>query len=470
MKPVKYEKRVYKPFTTSSGEAFCQIKYGGKTRIFPLSSHEFSMEYKRIYRKQRRELVSQSHFEKVREVMRLDAYENRLDYDLESRIFCEDDGTVIYSLNPDENQAVYLKDGKATVGKMPEMRFKYDASMRSQVEPNLKVKPDLLPRFLERHFHLKKEDLLVLALFLVTAFSGNCIQHNILVFAGSKGSGKSRAARLIHRIVSPQNLDLVALPRTKDDLALRLHNSYITVLDNISYLGSGYSDLIAQCATGGISYVKRTLYQDTGETRLSLKSILILTGIEVAAKKSDVLDRSILLQLERIKPDEIIAEEQLEEAFWKDLPKILGACFKFLARALNDDIPVEVPKTRMASSFELMVKIGRAMKLDDEYTAKILWKNQEKVSLHTLFDSVLGECILAFFEEYESFRGSVTDFRNEIQKVAKQRHMDKNAVPERVNLFSRRLGEIQSELELLYGIKYEKHNTGKYQEIYIRKE
>lgn len=57
-----------------------------------------------------------------------------------------------------------------------------------------------------------------------------------------------------------------------------------------------------------------------------------------------------------------------------------------------------------------------------------------------------------------------------VQKVAKRRHMEKDAVPEKVNVFSRKLGNIQSELELLYGIKYKKHNTGRYQEIYIWRE
>lgn len=467
MKISKYQKRIFKPFTALSGEAFCQVKYGGRTRIFSLSSHEFEMEYKRIYRKQKREMISRNQYEKVLAVMRLDAYENRVDYDLETRIFREEDGSIIYNLNPDKSQAVYIKNGKATLEEMPEMRFKYDPSIRNQVEPNLKIKPHLLPKFLERHFHFKKDDLLVLSLFLVSAFSGTSTPHNILILAGSKGSGKSRAARLLLRIVDPQDLDLVSLPKTKDDLAIRLHNSYITVLDNISYLNSGFSDIIAQCATGGICYVKRTLYQNSEETKLDLRSILILTGIEVVAKKSDVKDRSILLFLERLKPDEIMGEKELEEAFQEDLPKILGACLKLLAIAVNDDTPVDVPKTRMASAFELMVKVGRAMGFDDEYTADILWKNQKKVSLHTIFDSPFGECIIAFFEEYESFTGLVREFKEEIQKIAKDRHMAKNVVPEETNVFSRRLGEIQSELELLYGIKYKKRSNGRYHEIDI---
>ena len=467
MKRTKYTKKVFKPFTTRGGEAFCQVNYDGRTRIFSLSSHEFEMEYKRIYRKQKQEMVSRTQFEKVLAVMHLDAYENKVDYNLATRIFCEEDGTVIYNLNPDKNQAVFIKDGTATLGKMPEMCFKYDPSVRNQIKPDLEIDPSLLPQLLDKHFHLKKEDLLVLSLFLVSAFSGNSIPHNILILAGSKGSGKSRAARLLLRIVDPQNLDLVSLPRTKDDLAIRLHNSYITVLDNITYLSSGFSDIIAQCATGGISYVKRTLYMNTEETKLDLRSILILTGIEVVAKKPDVKDRSILLFLERFKPDEIMGEKELEEAFQEDLPKILGACLKLLAVATNDDVPVETSKTRMASAFDLMVKVGRAMGFDDEYIADILWKNQKKVSLHTIFDSSFGECIIAFFEEYESFTGLVREFKEEIQKIAKDRHMARNVVPEETNVFSRRLGEIQSELELLYGIKYKKRSNGRYHEIDI---
>ena len=457
-----YDRKIFTPFSTILGEKMCQIQYEGKIYTMLINSKDFPLEIKKIYRKKKRKNIEQKRLDAIIEEMRMDAYENRLDYRLETRIFNMDDGDIIYNLDPTTSTSVWLHEGIAELAETPDMMFQYDPTLLSQPEPKLNVKPEILPKILKRHFHLKsEEDILLMALYIVSAFVGNKIPLPILLLSGSKGAGKSSVARMIADIIDPHSASLFALPKNGGDLALRFYNSYLLILDNITYLKDEYSRLIAMSVTGG-SYPKRMLFENTREVLLDLRCLLIMTGIEIVAKEPDVLDRSILIELERIKPDEIRTEACIKDKFEADLPEILGACFKLLARAEADTSPVEVPKTRMADAFELMVKIGRAMGYQDEYISAILWKNQRRVNLQVVFNDVLGECVIAFMEENGSYQASVTEFMHEIEKVAKKLHIKQNALPPTSNTFSKRLNKMQSNLEIEYGILYEIKNIGKY--------
>jgi len=434
-----------------------------------IGSKDFPLEIKKIYRKKKRKNIEQKRLDAIIEEMRMDAYENQLDYRLETRIFNMDDGDIIYNLDPTTSTSVWLHEGIAELAETPDMMFQYDPTLLSQPEPDFKVNPKDLPKILKRHFHLKREeDVILLALYIVSSMAGNKLPHPILILSGSKGAGKSFAAGLIARIVDPHSASLFSLPKNGGDLALRFYNSYLLILDNITYLKGEYSRLIAMSVTGG-SYPKRMLFENTKEVLLDLRCLLILTGIEIAAKEPDVLDRSVLIELERIKPGEIKTEASLKEKFETDLPKILGACFKLLAKAEVDSRPVEVPKTRMADAFQLMIKIGRAMGYEDEYISDIIWDNQRRINQQVVFDDPIGECIVAFMEQYESYQASVTEFMHEIEKVAKTLHIKQNTLPSRANAFSRRLNKMQSNLEIEYGILYEIKNTGRYHRITIWK-
>lgn len=462
-----YDREVFTPFSTILGEKLCQIQYDGKSYMMAIESKDFPLEVKRVYRRKKRKAIEPKQLNDAIEEMRQDAYENKLDYRLESRIFNMDDGSIVYNLDPATSTSVWLHEGMAELAETPDMMFQYDSTLLSQPEPDLKEKPGSLPKLLKRHFHLKREeDVILLALYIVSSMAGNKLPHHILILSGSKGAGKSFTAGLIARIVDPHSASLFSLPKNGGDLALRFYNSYLLILDNITYLKDEYSRLIAMSVTGG-SYPKRMLFEDSKEVLLDLRCLLVLTGIEIAAKEPDVLDRSILIELERIKPDEIRTEACLEKKFEADLPKILGACFKLLANAEADTDPVEMPKTRMADAFELMVKIGRAMGYEDEYISGILWKNQRLVNLQVVFDDVLGECVIEYMEKYQSFEGSVTEFMHEIEKVAKKIHIDKKKLPLASNAFSRRLNRMQSNLENEFGIQYNIKNTGRFQKITI---
>jgi len=74
-------------------------------------------------------------------------------------------------------------------------------------------------------------------------------------------------------------------------------------------------------------------------------------GVNVVARRSDLLDRTILLTLVRIPRD----ERQEERQFWSDfdaaLPAILGGVFDTLAQTLAAYPTIDIPYLERMADF-----------------------------------------------------------------------------------------------------------------------
>ncbi len=459
-----YNKKVFTPFVTEDNTYYCSVNLKGRHLNFEIDSKEFEMEYRTVYRQKFNKMVSSQKFEQIREEMRLDAYSNKVDYSLETRIWNEEDGSIVYRLANEKDESVWVHDGIVELIETPAMRFKNSTSMRMQVTPDLEVDETELLVLLKKHFHLKEVDLMILGLYLVCAFSGNNIGHPILILSGSKGAGKSQIAKEISTIVDPRDMDLVVTSRKRDDFALRLHNNYMVVLDNVLSTNTSNSDLIAEAVTGG-GYTRRALYKNTEEIHLNLRTLIVMTGTDIACRENDILDRSILLTLDRLNPKEIMTEEKLNALFLDDLSLILGCCFKLLATALNDEEPVTVSKTRMADAFDLMVRIGRALGYEDDTISQLLWDNQSKINHVAISDDVVGACLIEFMQMRDSFQGSVSELLRELKEISVDNGIDKSVLPKQPNVLSRKLNSLKSNLEQEYGLVFKIKNTGAFREI-----
>ena len=257
------------------------------------------------------------------------------------------------------------KRQRASIETVEGVIFRHPANYADQVKPDLRIKPTRLLHYVEKNFNLKSErELKLLTLFLVTSFWGLGINHPMLVLTGEKGSSKSTTLRKLESLIDPKSTNVGGgIPKGSDGLELKLHNNYFTSLDNLSSLSRRVSDTLAVAVTGG-SVSKRALYQNTNEIVLDLKSVVAVNGVSLVAKESDLLDRSLIITLKRIEPDEIVTEEALQKQFEEDRAKILGCIFKVLASAFHDKKPVEKQKLiRMADFHVACIKAGRVLGL-----------------------------------------------------------------------------------------------------------
>lgn len=160
------------------------------------------------------------------------------------------------------------------------------------------------------------------------------IAHAALVVHGPQGTAKSYLFKLTRELIDPSVLDLLTLPRDDKELAQQLAHNYMALYDNLSYLPSWASDMFCKAVTGtGIS--KRELYSDDDDTIYSFKRCIGLNGINIAAQRGDLLQRSLLVGLVRVPKEKRKTEDEINNQFQEEAPKILGALLTVLAKAIK---------------------------------------------------------------------------------------------------------------------------------------
>lgn len=305
-------------------------------------------------------------------------------------------------------------------------------------------------------------------LYLVTAFFGLQISHSLLILTGEKGSSKSTTMRKLEKLIDPKRSDLCGIPKGTDGLELRLANTYFVCLDNLSSINRNISDTIARAVTGG-SVTKRALYHNTKEVVLNIKAMIAINGVSVVARESDLLDRSLILELNRISAKKIKSEQELWEEFEQDRPKILGCIFRILSEALYDDEPITVKeKIRLADFHIACIKVGRVLGMTDEEVSELLWENQRKINRHSIDEDMVACCVIELMKNKKSYINSMTGLLGDLNEIATQNSIIGSVLPKTPNHLSNRLSKIRSNLQAEYNITYNIANVGSFKQITIK--
>ncbi|MCI8372790.1 MAG: hypothetical protein HFI75_10450 [Lachnospiraceae bacterium] len=444
------------PMRTLSGAYFCMCRRESQKRTLELYSKDFAMEFRLFYSERFQVSPHQIDMSKVIDYLEMECYKNTLDYELCHRVYNDNNQCIAYDLNKDDETAVWIEAGECCLVQIEDVLFCRSNTFQNQIQPDFNVKPKELFRFIKKHFNVESRDeVRMLALYLVSCFWGLNINHPILVLIGEKGSSKSTSLRKLERIIDPKTSDLCGIPKGADGLELRLSNSYFCTLDNLSAISRSMSDLLARAATGG-SVTKRALYQNTEEIVLNIKAILAVNSVSMVVRESDLLDRSLLINLARVQPEEMKTEEEIWKEFEDDLPQILGCCFQTLALALNDKETMEETKLiRMADFHTVCIRIGKALGLTKEKVSELLWNNQRKVNQQTLDEDVVAQCIIAMMGRQKSYKGSVSELLAELKEIAEENSVSPNYLPKAPNQLSKRLNKIKSNLQQMHGLEYE---------------
>ena len=113
----------------------------------------------------------------------------------------------------------------------------------------------------------------------------------------------------------------------------QLHHNYLVSYDNIRYLPPSFSDEVCKAVTG-VGNSKRKLYSDDEDVIINYKRCIIINGINNNLTEPDALDRSVLIELERIKSKSRKEESRVELEFEELEPKLLGYAFDILVKSI----------------------------------------------------------------------------------------------------------------------------------------
>lgn len=447
----------------SENEPFARIKVKGHLETWPVKSKYFRRWLAREYyiitggKAPNNEAITQA-----LNVIEAKAIFDGEAHNLELRV-AEHDGAFYYDLADEQWRAVRVTPEGWEIVDEPPILFRRYKNTAPQVEPKRGKLDDIWS--IQRFVNMKdvpktdQNDSALFVIYLVTCLIPG-IAHVISVFAGEKGAAKSTTQRVQRKLIDPAYQELTTIQRSDNELALCLAHNYNPSFDNLDNLQAWQSDILCCASTGG-GISKRELYTDQEEVILSFLRCCSLNGINLVVSRDDILDRSLIFNLERIEP-----EDRKEEAvFWKEFeearPYILGGLFDALAGAMKIYPSVKLDKLpRMADFCRWGYAVAEALGAQGETFLELYYQNIGKASEEALMGNPTAAAVVAFMNGKKEWKGTPGTLLGELEKVAEEERINTQAKlwPKAANVLSRRLKQVKSNLADA-GITYEEDRT-----------
>jgi hypothetical protein len=257
--------------------------------------------------------------------------------------------------------------------------------------------------------------------------TGPYAHHN---FSGEQGTGKTLAQIIFKLLLDPSVTPLRRPPKDEKDLMIAARNERIPSFDNLSGMPEHLSDAFCGLSTG-TALACRSLYTDDEEAFLAARRPCVMNGIDTLTNRGDLLDRTIINELPRIKPSDRILEKKIMAEFERVRPKLLGLFLDATSTGLSrvDEID-DSDLPRMADFCAWIIACEPSLpwktgKFVVEYLAAI------ENSLATLVESdqvarAVYEMALEYGRTGKTFSGTSTEL---LELLNQRKHIDPNHPP-----------------------------------------
>jgi hypothetical protein len=230
----------------------------------------------------------------------------------------------------------------------------------------------------------------------------------------------------------------------RDFLQKAMH-AYVVMLDNQNTIPEWAADTLCRLVTGEADS-KRRLYTDDEDFIIELRRAVLLNGINVPTDRGDVLDRSLVVELERIPDAERKTEEELWERFEAEHPKLLGALFDTLSKAIALKASLKLSRRpRLADWGEYAACVYEVMGWGAE-TFLEDWDDVVKgQNQATLDGSPVAQAIIKFMENREEYTATSSELHSKLEVAAEQLGVDVDrdkAWPKSARWLWRRIKEV----------------------------
>lgn len=430
-------------FNNQNHDVYAEIPIKGHKEIWPIESREFSSWLYKLYHA---EVGKVAKSESIKQALAVLAAEVQFNQQNTIPLFtraAEHDHSFWYDLSNPEWQAVHITpDGWMVEDDVPVLFQRY----RHQ-------KPQAIPqtggdiRKILKYINLKEGHTLFLC-WLVCCFIPE-IPHGMAIFYGEKGAAKSTACSLLKRVVDPSALDVLTMSHELRTMVVNLQQHWFLPFDNVSHINDEMSDTLCRAITGG-GIQQRKLFTNAEDYIFTFQRCIAVNGINNVAQRPDLLDRSILIQLQRIPETERRELRVILSEFEQDLPFILGGIFDTLSKAMKIFPTVHLDKLpRMADFARWGYAVGEAFGGYGETFLKEYTENRDIQNMEALQSDVVGQLVLVFMENQTTWTGRVCDLLAYLTELAKSYGINirSKEFPSQPNGLGRRLNSLKSNLE-----------------------
>ncbi len=221
---------------------------------------------------------------------------------------------------------------------------------------------------------------------------------------------------MLKRLVEPTAPETVRFdPR---DFLQKASHAYLVMLDNQNTVPEWAANTLCRLATGEADS-KRRLYTDDEDVIIELRRAVLLNGINVPTDRGDVVDRSLVVELERIPDGERKTEEELWNRFETEHPKLLGALLGVLSEAIARKPSIKLSRRpRLADWGEYAAAVYEVMGWGAE---QLLEDSSEVVKVQnqaTLDGSPVAQAIIKFMEDKQEYTATSSELHKRLEGVA----------------------------------------------------
>ena len=347
------------------------------------------------------------------------------------------------------NQVVKITTAGWDVSPEPYPLFLRYSHQREQVAPILGGDLQSLLQLINlprRRESLSSDQLLLLVAIVLMMVPD--IAHPVLCIHAEQGSGKTTMMQMLRGLIDPSATPTLSPPDSiREFIQLAAHH-YVVFLDNLSTLPEWLSDAICRCVTWE-GFTKRELYSDDEDMLYSFRRSVGLNGINLVPSKPDLLDRVLILSLERIPDTRRSTETQLWETFHALTPQLLGAVFTLVSAALAHVSSVTmVSSPRLADFAKYGVAAAMALEVGKQVFLDALTANAKAQTMEAIQASPIAQALLTFLVGKPGWSGSPSALREELNRVAEQAGVDRKSRlwPKDAGWVSRRLKEVRPNL------------------------
>lgn len=335
----------------------------------------------------------------------------------------EGDTTIYYDLTNKDWQAVKITESGWSIIEYVPTIFRRYSNQQPQVYPSKEYTPDIFDKFMQL-INVKGEDnKLLLKCYIISLFYPD-IPKPILMLHSEQGSAKSTLQELIKMLVDPSSIRTLTFPRDINELIQKLSHNYIAYFDNVSFIPEWISDELCRAVTGS-GFSKRQLYTDDDDIIYNFRRCIGFNGINLGATKADLLDRGIIIELERIPRENERKLEVIWQEFEEIKPQLLGYILDTLVKVLqvkrSGGISREIKGLpRMADFAEIGEIISRCMGYEDNKFLDAYYNNIGLQVEAAIESSPAGTTIVKFMEDKNEWEGTTTELLNDLESIANE--------------------------------------------------
>jgi hypothetical protein len=273
--------------------------------------------------------------------------------------------------------------------------------------------------------------------------------YPILCLTGAPGSGKTMAAWILKMMVDPTEQTLLRPPRNTDDILVAARGNWIVVYNNISSISRELSDDLASLSEGAAK-TKRRLYSDFDPVSAKAARPIILTGIGQFVKEPDLLDRTIIIELERIPDERYEDPDEIRERFLAIWPELLGALLSDVAAGLRERPNVKLTRrARLAKVVHFAVACERGAG-EPEVFLNAFQSNYATADSTALEANPATQVLLRVFDSQHPighWQGTASDLLQLLEENATERERRSLAWPKSPRSLSNELRRLTPQLE-----------------------